>query len=199
MEGAAARPSLRHFALGLSAAQSWPPRKRRDRKGTEIREFPQEAALAPAPPDNPRGSHLPPSRGQASGEAVRRLKSDPSSGPSSGQESQGSGPHGGLSLQIHRAGPGGEQERVSARHGPGPCGFGEGRSGLQPRGARDKQEADENNSAGSWAVSATWRRKRNRIPNRQLRPAAPVPVLPLAPAGALSSQAPGLQPAPPLL
>lgn len=36
--------------------------------------------------------------------------------------------------------------------------------------AKDKQEADENNSAGSWAVTAAWRRKRNYLSCRPLTP-----------------------------
>lgn len=45
--------------------------------------------------------------------------------------------------------------------------------------ARDKQEADENNSAGSWAVSG--RAEKTELPShRPITPAAYVPVLPLS-------------------
>lgn len=51
--------------------------------------------------------------------------------------------------------------------------------------ARDKQEADENNSAGSWAVSG--RAEKTELPShRPITPAAYVPVLPLVPLESLS-------------
>lgn len=139
--------------------------------GKELRleSFPRKP-LWPGP-DNPGGLPPPTQQGPGLREATRRLRSNPSSGPSLARRAGGQGPMRGLRFLMSWCA---EQTPDGSRAKPGAgswhCGFWEEWAAAAgcARRARDKQEADENNSAGSWAVSAAWRRKRNRHPNRPL-------------------------------